>query len=306
MPLFGVSRTYVDAHPAWRVPALEAGIDLAECHFRRHDRRALSLRPRSSSGSTCGGAAAMCAMFRSVFWALAIFVAICGVTRLLSILTLWVPAYGIEGCDQRRPGADLGRDHGRRCCWLLPRLLVLPTRIQLQQAYAALAEETRQRRKRRGHGAAFSGDRGHRVPGPAGAEDGSHRPAHRRRRARLQQHPDRDHRHHRNPRRRGQGPPASGPDHQSDQRRGGARRRPHPASAGLRPPSAAAAAQHRRQRPGHRCGAAAAADARRADRNRIDAVAGFRAGADRSQPALDRDPQPRLECAGRHARAAAS
>ena len=36
-------------------------------------------------------------MFRSVFWAFAIFVAVCGVTRLLSILTLWVPAYGIEG-----------------------------------------------------------------------------------------------------------------------------------------------------------------------------------------------------------------
>ena len=30
---------------------------------------------------------------------------------------------------------------------MLPRLLVLPTRIQLQQAYAALEEETEQRRK---------------------------------------------------------------------------------------------------------------------------------------------------------------
>src|SRR6202163_3228999 len=36
-------------------------------------------------------------MFRGVFWSLAIFAAVCGVTRLLSILTLWVPAYGIEG-----------------------------------------------------------------------------------------------------------------------------------------------------------------------------------------------------------------
>jgi hypothetical protein len=31
-------------------------------------------------------------MFRGVFWALAIFTAVCGVTRLLSILTLWMPA----------------------------------------------------------------------------------------------------------------------------------------------------------------------------------------------------------------------
>ena len=35
-------------------------------------------------------------MFRSVFWALAVFAAICGVTRLESILVLWVPAYDIE------------------------------------------------------------------------------------------------------------------------------------------------------------------------------------------------------------------
>src|SRR5258708_14302538 len=40
---------HVDAHPAWRVPAVEAGIDLAECRFRRHARRRLlcyRVRPR--------------------------------------------------------------------------------------------------------------------------------------------------------------------------------------------------------------------------------------------------------------------
>src|SRR6266436_3007881 len=36
-------------------------------------------------------------MFRGVFWAFAIFTTVCGVTRLLSILTLWVPAYDIDG-----------------------------------------------------------------------------------------------------------------------------------------------------------------------------------------------------------------
>src|SRR5215475_10098430 len=35
-------------------------------------------------------------MFRFVFWAFAIFATGCAATRLLSILVLWVPAYGIE------------------------------------------------------------------------------------------------------------------------------------------------------------------------------------------------------------------
>jgi signal transduction histidine kinase len=83
-------------------------------------------------------------MFRSVFWALVIFAAICGVTRLESILTLWVPAYGIEAVTK----AVLALiSVGVTVVMLLarPRLQVLPTRIQLQQAYAALEEETRQR-----------------------------------------------------------------------------------------------------------------------------------------------------------------
>jgi len=85
-------------------------------------------------------------MFRSVFWGLAIFAAICGVTRLESILTLWVPVYGIEGLTK---GVLALISIGVTAIMLLarPRLLVLPTRIQLQQAYAALEEETRQRRK---------------------------------------------------------------------------------------------------------------------------------------------------------------
>jgi signal transduction histidine kinase len=83
-------------------------------------------------------------MFRSVFWALAIFAAICGVTHLESILILWMPAYGIEAVTK---GVLALISVGVTVVMLLarPRLLVLPTRIQLQQAYAALAEETRQR-----------------------------------------------------------------------------------------------------------------------------------------------------------------
>jgi signal transduction histidine kinase len=85
-------------------------------------------------------------MFRVVFWAFAIFVAACGVTRLLSILTLWVPAYDIEALIKGflaliSAGITAGM------VLLLPRLLVMSTRVQLQQAYAALEEETRQRHK---------------------------------------------------------------------------------------------------------------------------------------------------------------
>ncbi|HEY4987379.1 MAG TPA: hybrid sensor histidine kinase/response regulator, partial [Bradyrhizobium sp.] len=84
-------------------------------------------------------------MFRGVFWTLAIFFAVCGVTRLLSILTLWVPAYGIEAVT-KSVLALISLGVTALLLLMLPRILVLPTRIQLQQAYAALADETRQRR----------------------------------------------------------------------------------------------------------------------------------------------------------------
>jgi signal transduction histidine kinase len=84
-------------------------------------------------------------MFRGVFWALAIFAAVCGATRLLSILTLWVPAYDIEAVTKSVLALiSVAVTAAMLLAW--PRLLVLPTRIQLQQAYAALEEEVRQRR----------------------------------------------------------------------------------------------------------------------------------------------------------------
>jgi signal transduction histidine kinase len=85
-------------------------------------------------------------MFPSVFSSLAIFAAVCGVAHLLSILTLWVPAYDIEGLTK---GLLALISVALTVAMLLmrPRLQVLPTRIQLQEAYAALEEEIRQRRK---------------------------------------------------------------------------------------------------------------------------------------------------------------
>src|ERR1700760_669992 len=35
--------------------------------------------------------------FGFIFWAFAIFITACGFTHVLSIVTLWVPVYGIEG-----------------------------------------------------------------------------------------------------------------------------------------------------------------------------------------------------------------
>ena len=51
-------------------------------------------------------------MFRGVFGIFAIFVAVCGMTRLLSILTLWVPAYDIEGLTKGFLALISARDHG--------------------------------------------------------------------------------------------------------------------------------------------------------------------------------------------------
>jgi signal transduction histidine kinase/CheY-like chemotaxis protein len=85
-------------------------------------------------------------MFRGAFWVFVIFAAGCGVTRLQAIGNLWIPAYDIEAATKAAL-ALISLAVTVAMMLLRPRLLVLPTRIQLQQAYAALEEETRQRRQ---------------------------------------------------------------------------------------------------------------------------------------------------------------
>jgi signal transduction histidine kinase len=85
-------------------------------------------------------------MFRGVFLTFAIFVAVCGVTRLLSIYTMWVPAYEIEALTKAFL-ALISVAITAALLLLLPRILVLPTRMQLADANAALEQEVRQRRE---------------------------------------------------------------------------------------------------------------------------------------------------------------
>src|SRR5262245_12007132 len=99
-----------------------------------------SLRSPLSWPSSCGAAALIS------FSCFAVCAAVVGVSCLLSILTLWVPAYGIQAAVK---GMLTPVSGGIAVAFLLllPHFLVMPTRVQLQQAYRALEEETRQRRK---------------------------------------------------------------------------------------------------------------------------------------------------------------
>ncbi|HWX61109.1 MAG TPA: hybrid sensor histidine kinase/response regulator, partial [Bradyrhizobium sp.] len=84
--------------------------------------------------------------FAAAFLGFGGYVTVCGVTRLLSILTLWVPAYDIEAVVKGIQGLFSVGIGAALLLIVLPRLLVLPGRNQLQKAYAALEEEVRQRR----------------------------------------------------------------------------------------------------------------------------------------------------------------
>ena len=88
----------------------------------------------------------MLRIFVALLGSLGALAAMGGVSCLLSIAALWMPVYGIQTAV-RGVLALLAAMIGGALLLGLPRLLMMSTRVQLQQAYAALEEETRQRRK---------------------------------------------------------------------------------------------------------------------------------------------------------------
>ena len=78
--------------------------------------------------------------FGWVFWAFAIFITACGMTHVMSIWTLWVPDYGIEGFVKLVTA--LASIITAFMLWpLLPKVLALPSPAQLRKAQADLEEQ---------------------------------------------------------------------------------------------------------------------------------------------------------------------
>jgi signal transduction histidine kinase/CheY-like chemotaxis protein len=84
--------------------------------------------------------------FGWIFWAFALFITACGFTHVLSIITLWVPIYGIEGLIKAMTA--IASIITAVVIWpLLPKVLALPSPSQLRAAELALAQEGMQRRE---------------------------------------------------------------------------------------------------------------------------------------------------------------
>jgi len=78
--------------------------------------------------------------FGWIFWAFAIFITACGFTHVLSIVTLWVPVYGIEGIVKALTA--VASILTAVILWpLLPKILAIPSPSQLREAELALAQE---------------------------------------------------------------------------------------------------------------------------------------------------------------------
>jgi len=78
--------------------------------------------------------------FGWVYWSFGIFIMACGLTHILSIYTLWVPVYGIEGLVKAVTAAASVATAGM--LWpLLPELLTIPSPFELRRAQEALKEE---------------------------------------------------------------------------------------------------------------------------------------------------------------------
>src|SRR5664279_6181662 len=78
--------------------------------------------------------------FGWIYWSFGIFIMACGLTHVLSIYTLWVPVYGIEGLVKAATAA--ASIFTAAMLWpLLPRLLTVPSAFELHRVRAALEEQ---------------------------------------------------------------------------------------------------------------------------------------------------------------------
>ena len=75
--------------------------------------------------------------FRPLFWLFATFILLCGVTHWLDVVTLWVPAYGVEGVA--KAVTAIASVATTFTLWrLLPQALTIPSPAQLREANEAL------------------------------------------------------------------------------------------------------------------------------------------------------------------------
>jgi len=80
-----------------------------------------------------------------VFWSFAAFILACGMTHVMSIWTLWVPDYALEGAV--KVVTAVASISTAIALWLLlPKVLAYPTPAQFQRVDRALSETERQLR----------------------------------------------------------------------------------------------------------------------------------------------------------------
>jgi signal transduction histidine kinase/CheY-like chemotaxis protein len=78
-------------------------------------------------------------VFRPIFWLFVAFILLCGATHWLDVLTLWLPAYGLEAIVKAATAlVSLGT--AVALWWQMPQALALPTPAQLREANMALRD----------------------------------------------------------------------------------------------------------------------------------------------------------------------
>ena len=78
-------------------------------------------------------------VFRPIFWLFAAFILLCGATHWLDVITLWLPAYGLEAVIKAMT-AVVSIITAVVLWRLLPHALALPSSQQLREANTALAQ----------------------------------------------------------------------------------------------------------------------------------------------------------------------